>query len=439
MKKKYFYGAVILASMLSFSCKQTDQIVDTNVTPGPEIAAPSVNELFTYYGAPSDPTNAQVLDAMWAKAEVLTVTATVPNPAPPKLFQGYWGNTYNVSLKSITDTIGGNIYFLAEWNDPTKGMDQAPYYFNSTTHLWAKESSNPVYDTINGVMTRKGFNEDKFGILWNISSAEFAAQSCYGTCHTYYSSATNPNTGTGNHWTKSYLDKVDQWHFYMMRGNYYKQCSDEFQDDGYSGASPTTYTASATNGRHVDAIGSTASSKGTYNNAQTLKLSNKTTVSTSVPLWIYLNPTGDQIYYMLDKDTLNTTNAKFILSVDSMGVLSYGSSRGGSVEGTIDPNASTDYAQRPNSVLPIKTFPSLIVSAYEGGRADVGGYTYHDGTKWHMIFSRKLKTGDMLNQDVDFSDRADKQFGIGFFDNANNQHAICPGLVLKFKKPVLSK
>ena len=80
MTKKYFYGAVLLASMFSFSCKQNDQVVDQNVTPGPVIAAPSTNELYTYYASPTDPTNAQTLDAMWASAEKLTVTAVVPNP-----------------------------------------------------------------------------------------------------------------------------------------------------------------------------------------------------------------------------------------------------------------------------------------------------------------------------------------------------------------------
>ncbi len=429
-KNKFLFGALVMASVLSFSCKQNDQIVDQNVTPAPEVPAPSTNELFTYFGAPSDPTNAQSLDAMWAKAEKLTVSATVPNPAPPKLFQGYWGNTYAVDMRSITDTVAGKIYFLIEYNDATKGYDQAPYYFNPTTHLWAKESNSPVFDTTSGVMTRLGINEDKFGVLWNISCAGFAAQSCYGSCHTYYSNA-GINSGTGNHWTANYLEKVDQWHFFMMRGSYYNQCSDEFQDDGYSG---TGYTPSLTNGRHVDQIGTTAATKGPANNQQTLKLSNKTTVSTTVPLWIYLNPTGNQKYYILDKDTLNTAICKFILSVDSMGVLSYGSARGGAVEGTIDPNGDAGFLQGANSALAAKGFPSILVAPYEGSRADVGANTYHDGTKWHIIFSRNLKTTDVLKQDVDFSDRQDKLFGIGVFNNANNQHAICPGLVLKFKK-----
>jgi hypothetical protein len=429
--RKFVYGAAILASFISFSCKQNDQIVDKNVTPDPVIPTPSVNELFTYYGSPTDGTNPQTLDAMWANAEKLNVTATVPNPAPPKLFQGYWGNSYNVDLRSICDTINGDIYFLVEWADATRGMVQAPYYFNPTTHAWAKESSSPVFDTLNGVMTRKGMNEDKFSFLWNISCEKFVTQSCYGSCHTYYKDA-SINSGTGNHWTANYLEKIDQWHLFMMRGDYYHQCSDEFQDDGYSG---TGYTPSLTNGRHVDEIGTTPSTKGPYNNQQSLKASNKPSMSQTVPLWINLNPTGDQKYYILDKDTVNTTNFKVIVSVDSMGVLSYSSVRGGAVEGTIDPNVGTDYLQGANSQIAPKAFPSIIVAPYEGGRADIGAYYYHDGSKWHLIFKRKLKTADTKNQDIDFSDRSsDKLFGIGIFNDANNQHAICPGLVLKYKK-----
>lgn len=438
MRKKYFYGAALLASMFFFSCKQNDQIVDQNVTPGPVIPAPSTNELYTYYASPADPTNAQTLDAMWANAEKLTVSAVVPNPAPPKLFQGYWGDTYSVDLRSITDTIGGYIYFLAEWADATKGFNQAPYYFDTTSHRWVKEPSSPQYDTINGTMLKYGYNEDKFGVLWNISTPAFSSQSCYGTCHTYYGNTSNTgalNSGTGNHWTSSYLEKVDQWHLFMMRGSYYKQCSDEFQDDGYSGAGTSTYTASLTNGRHVDQVGGLGS-KGSANNAQTLKLSNKTSVSVTVPRWIYApgyTPIGDKAYYILDQDTL-TSNLKIILSVDSMGVLSYGSVAGGSVEGTIDPNTDNGYWPRSNSLPALKAIQSILVAPYVGSRADVGAFMHHDGSKWHVILKRKLKTDDVLKQDVDFSDRTDKQFGIGVFNNANNQHAIVPGLILKFKK-----
>lgn len=433
MKKKYFYGAVVLASMLSFSCKQTDQIVDTNVTAGPIIAAPSVNELYTYYGAPTDPTNAQVLDPMWANAEKLSVVAVVPNPAPPALFQGFWGDSYKVDVRSITDTINGKIYFLAEWNDPVKDFRTTPFYFDKASHLWKKESNNTVYDTINGFIKRKAINEDKFVMLWNISDASFAAQSCYGSCHTYYKSA-DPNSGTGNHWTKNYLEKIDMWHLKMMSTYYYKQCSDEFVDNGYSGAGPNTYTANATNGRHLDQIGNPLSTKGSTNNQQTLSCTDKPTLKQTVPLWIYLNPTGDQEFFILDTDTLNTANTKIILAVDSMGVLSYGSVRGGAIEGTIDPNASNDYVQRANSLPALKAIPSILNAPLQGSRADIGANMYHDGSKWHLILSRKLRTDDMLNQDVDFSDRTDKLFGLGVINAGHNQHAIVPGLVLKFKK-----
>jgi hypothetical protein len=430
--RKFIYGAAVMAAIFSFGCKQTDQIVDQNVTPDPIIPTPSVNELFTYYGSPTDPTNAQSLDAMWAKAEVLSITATVPNPAPPKLFQGYWGNTHLVDLKSIVDTSNNMIYFLVEYTDNTKSFEQTPFYFDKKSRLWKKESNNPVFDTINGILTRKAFNEDKFSFLFNISSQKFATQSCYGTCHTYYSNA-SLNSGTGNHWTENYLEKVDQWHFKMMQTSFYKQCSDEFQDDGYSGASPTTYNASLTNGRHVDEVGGLGS-KGPANNQQSLKCSDKPSLTQTVPLWIYLNPTGNQNYYVLDTDTLNTSNVKIILAVDSMGVLSYGSTRGGAIEGTIDPNATTDYEQRPNSLPAVKAFASILVAPLQGSRADVGASIHHDGSKWHIILSRKLKTNDLLNQDVDFLDRKDKLFGIGVFDQGNNQHAIAPGLILRFKK-----
>ena len=50
------------------------------------------------------------------------------------------------------------------------------------------------------------------------------------------------------------------------------------------------------------------------------------------------------------------------------------------------------------------------------------------------MMKRALKTTDAVN-DVDFSTLADQPFGVGaMFNGADNQHAIVPGLTLKFKK-----
>jgi hypothetical protein len=45
-----------------------------------------------------------------------------------------------------------------------------------------------------------------------------------------------------------------------------------------------------------------------------------------------------------------------------------------------------------------------------------------------------LKTGDVEQQDVDFSDLSDLPFGIGVFDNSAIAHAIKPNLIMKFEQ-----
>jgi hypothetical protein len=57
------------------------------------------------------------------------------------------------------------------------------------------------------------------------------------------------------------------------------------------------------------------------------------------------------------------------------------------------------------------------------------------------MLKRALKTADVLEQDVDFSPLNNIQFGVavmfmpsGSINAADNEHAILPGLTLKFQK-----
>jgi hypothetical protein len=59
---------------------------------------------------------------------------------------------------------------------------------------------------------------------------------------------------------------------------------------------------------------------------------------------------------------------------------------------------------------------------------------FYTGTGWVLEFKRKLKTGDVLKQDIDFTSLQDQPFGMAIFNSANYQHGIQPNLLLKFQK-----
>jgi hypothetical protein len=231
------------------------------------------------------------------------------------------------------------------------------------------------------------------------------------------------------------------WWGHLSRDVIFNQMDDNYQDWA-GGPGVTSLVGGSGNGRHVDGITvSGASSKwpysptytastpaqGTINNRQNLKR-NGNGGTVTVPAWIIPNQSG--YYYILATDTLPGGKAAKITAVDSNGVLTYAG-------GTIDPNVGTDYLRTGDPVYGgdgPKCFPSYIASPLQGARADITCSAVYTGSGWIIEFSRKLKTGDTLKQDVDFSSLQDQQFGFAIWDQSNNQHGIQPNLLLKFKQ-----
>ncbi len=418
--KKRLLSVLLIASTLSLTyCTKTDQVLDLS-TPPPADNTANTNQLQSIKITSAPSIDGQI-ESMWDNAVKLKTTPVVPNPGNG-MFIGYIGKSYEVSMRSMYDDT--YIYFLAEWNDPDASLSNAPWYFNPTTHRWAQESANPVFD-VNGIQTREPFNEDKFGMLWNISSQTFAAQSCYSSCH-MNTPTIDPLTGltipatSGNHYTNSAAEKIDQWHIHLMKDVVsVGQGSDEYQDYNLGKING--------NGRHADGLVPptyTAPNPlpGPTNNRQSLTITGDTT-KVNVPKWVIVGQTNYD--YVLASDTLNGV-ATLITAVDSVGVLSYSG-------GTIDPNSDPDY-QRNGPGIGAKCFPGSIISPMQGSRADLTCSAHHDGTKWTLEWKRLLNTGDVLLQDVNFSSLIDQPFGIGVFNKGNNQHAIKPDLMLTFQK-----
>lgn len=385
-------------------CRQDDQILGLDQT--------TTNELISQKTSTA-PAIDGTIDPMWESVPKLTANPQVPNPGN-YLFAGYIGNSYNVTMRSLYDN--ENIYFLFEWDDPTENLVDRPWYFDPVTKLWARESNLPVFDA-NNLQSRDAFNEDKLGVLWNISTYDFPAKTCYASCHMNVpaidpvTGKTLPATG-GNHWTNNANERIDMWHFHVLKDGTMGQLSDEYQD----------WNNGAINGNGRKRDSQVAATDGSTTNTQNLTITGKTT-SVAVPKWVVPDATGRN--YILISETVSGV-AKLVTAVDSNGVLTYDG-------GTIDPNTGTDY-QRIGKGVGSKAITSILLTPMTGNRGDITATPKHNGRGWVVEIKRALKTADTANQDVDFSSLDDQPFGIAVFDQADIAHAIKPNLLLKFQK-----
>lgn len=355
------------------------------------------------------PTIDGYLDANWKSAPVLTTSTEVPN-AGNFLFPAYIGQKYDVTMRSLYDS--ENIYFLIEWNDPDQSVKDRTWYFNPITKLWKQESGLPTFDD-NGIKIREAFNEDKLGLLWNIngSTVGFASQTCYASCHLHTATTATLLPTGGNHYTNGINQRIDMWHYHLMRDAPFSMISDEYQDYGAGVINA--------NGRHTD---SQLVTDGATNNRQILTIRGTNTAVT-VPRWFM--PNGTNYNYILASDTLLGGGAKRITAVDSLGVLYYNDSK-------IDPKTDKEFQQKGADVGS-KGIAAFIISPMTGNRADITAKARHTGNGYFVEIKRKLKTEDKVNQDVDFSSLREQPFGIAVFNRADIAHAIRTNLVLKFK------
>jgi hypothetical protein len=395
-----FLGTVLVLPY----CRQDDQIIGTDSISTNELVSQKVTTAPSIDGT---------IDAVWDQATKLDVQTEVPNPGN-YLFASYIGTQYEVSMRSLYDN--ENIYFLIEWNDPTQSVVDRPWYFNPTTKLWAREANQPVFNTF-GLKSREAFNEDKFAMLWNISTQDFATKTCYASCHMNVPSI-DPLTGKslpakgGNHWTNNEDERIDMWHYHLMKDQPYGQLSDEYQD----------WNLGAINGNGRKRDTQVATTDGVVTNTQNLTITGKTTTM-AVPKWVVPDAVGRN-FILLEETTSGI--AKLVTAVDSNGVLTYNG-------GQINPNIGTDYQQIGSGDGP-KVIASALISPMTGNRADITAKSIHNGKGWVIEIKRALKTGDTENQDVDFSSLEDQPFGIGTFGQADIAHALKPNLLLKFNK-----
>ncbi len=420
------------------SCTKNDQVVTESSS--------STNVLNAYKTA-TVPTIDGTADAIWSKATELSVNPIVPNPGNG-LFMGYCGEQYPATIKAMYDA--NNIYFLVKWDDSTNVTAIQPWVFDAVAHTWSQRGNARTFD-VNGNLTKLSMGLDQLAFQFDInnSTQNFASQTCYASCHLFtpyrnYAGAMVANA-SGNHYTNGSTEKVDLWWAKLNRDVLANQMDDWYLDDGGGQSYYDTLGGSA-NGRHANGqikptpftttyiLPSTkkapsATYSGPYSNSQTLAytLASGKSVSVKVPLYV---ETGAAKPYYNAADVTSGTALK-VTAVDSMGVLTL------SDNSTIDPNADPASYKDDAGVgrnIGAKCFPSFILQPFVNERANLKTSAVYTGTGWVVEIQRALKTGDVLKQDVDFTDLTDRPFGIAIWNQSNYQHGIQPNLLLHFNK-----
>ena len=398
---------LLVAGLLIFQvgCKEDDPIPETPAGPG-ESKTDLLVAKFT--AAPS--MDGQV-DAMWGNAQKLVATCEVPTLSARNthlngdgagteeglgLFAPYNGETYDFTMRS--GFYGDRIFFLIEWDDTEDSMDRQSWYFDSNDKTWKQEHK---YANTND----DKYYEDKFAFLFPIGDvAGFSSSTCYATCHGP-ATISNPKDKHTRHYLNGVNEKIDMWHWKRVRGTYNDKVDDQMMtyDDASKG--------SAANGRHGDSDGNA----GYANNSVTL---NNGTEDVKVPKYVDPNKTS---YFWISTDDAGSS-AKEVTAVDGNGVLTF------SDGSTLDPNGDAGFAHATGN----KRVPSVITSAFTGGRADIDIKAVHTGAGWVCEISRKLNTGDA--DDVVFDLTTELPFGFAIFNNAAIAHGVKPGLTLKYAK-----
>lgn len=111
------YVFLVITVFLAY-CTKKDQVVSSSSGSSSTLNA---------YKTSTAPVIDGNVDAIWANAQALSVTPTVPDPGNG-LFMGYCGEQYPATIQSMYDA--NNVYFLVKWNDSTSITPVQPWVFD---------------------------------------------------------------------------------------------------------------------------------------------------------------------------------------------------------------------------------------------------------------------------------------------------------------------
>jgi hypothetical protein len=157
---------------------------------------------------PAPPALDGSLDTVWNGAQPVVVKVMGGKNLP--------GGTTEVSLRSVVAQ--ETIYFYAQYKDPTHSLRRGPWQ-KQADGSW-KQLKDP--DDKGG--DNNTFYEDKFAMIWNVSSPAFAQRGCMAACH----------TGEGKPYGNKYLpnanERADMWHLKGVRTGTVGQVDDQYLD-----------------------------------------------------------------------------------------------------------------------------------------------------------------------------------------------------------------
>jgi len=256
------------------------------------------------------------------------------------------------------------VYFLLQYKDATESVRRAPWQ-KQADGSWKK-----LKDPADKGGDDNIYYEDKFAILWNISSPAFEQRGCLSACHT------GEGKPYGNKYTKDAGERLDMWHWKGVRTGPVGQIDDQWVDN-------TRYDKDKAPeaGRKAD-----PKTGGGYNdNVSDDKKGPKFALKGNKPA---------PPYWIVDSEKEAFDDSKYKAGDE---------------------------------------VPGIIIAPFTGDRADIAAkYSYKDGVRT-VEFSRKLVTGsefDVQFSDL----KKEYAFGVAVFDNAQVRHGYSTGVFkLKFE------
>jgi hypothetical protein len=290
------------------------------------------------------------LDAAWNGAAPLTVKVIGGKNLP--------GGTTDVSIRSVYS--GDTVYFMYQYKDATQSFQRSP---------WQKQADGS-WKMLKDANDKGGDNnqyyEDKFAVLWNISSPTFEQRGCMAACHT------GEGKPFGNKYTPSANERLDMWHAKSVRGAAsLGQIDDQYVD-----------------GTRYDAVkfpeagrkGDPKTGGGYFDNANDAK---------NGPKWAAKGNKPAPPYWIVDAEKEPFDDSKYKAGDE---------------------------------------VPSVVVAPFSGDRADLSGAMVWKGGVWTLVIARKLVTKS--EYDVQFDDlKKQYAFGVAVFDNAQVRHAYTTGVL----------
>jgi hypothetical protein len=289
------------------------------------------------------------LDATWSSAPAVTVKVLGGRNLP--------GGTTDVTIRSVS--AGDTVYFMVQYKDATQSFQRSPWQ-KQADGSWKK-----LKDANDKGGDNNQYYEDKFAVLWNISTPAFEQRGCMAACHT------GEGKPFGNKYTANAGERLDMWHFKSVRTGPVGQTDDQYVDatryDPEKSPNAGRKTEPKAGGGYVDNV--TDDKKG--------------------PKFALKGNKPAPPYWIVDADKEPLDDSKYKAGDE---------------------------------------VPGIIVAPFTGDRGDVPTtMVWKDGV-WTLVMSRKLVTDseyDVQFKDL----KKEYAFGVAVFDNAQVRHAYNTGVL----------